>query len=127
MCVDKTGELELFSFETKMRKLILDLIHPTVERFNKEKEEYSVLKDNLETHNKRIRQLEMLVFHEGDEEGPKPVFEEIYERIGNEEKERRIQCSESLQKISELDTILKSVTFKVENQVKEFKLIVSTY
>ena len=78
--LDKAGELDWFEFETRMRRLVVDLIQPTVFKLNKDREDVSILKSVVETNTKKVEDLENLIL-KSDRKQTK--FEEIYNQISD--------------------------------------------
>ena len=80
-------ELNWFDLETRMRKLVYDLLQPTVTRSHEDRELlYAVRKQQL-NHQNRIDELEYALFKTNQ---PLTVFDKIYEKIGEIEQDRKM-------------------------------------
>lgn len=84
----KTGsaELDWFAFETRVRKLIHELLEPTVKRTIESKENYEEGKRTTERLEKKIRELEYAIYKS---DSCPTVFEELHGRITDSEARRK--------------------------------------
>jgi len=71
-------EFEWFDFETRMRKLVVDLIQPTILKINEDRENVSALKAAIKAEQIRVNELETAVFKK---EGKDTHFENIYTKF----------------------------------------------
>ena len=84
------AELNWFDLETRMRKLVFELLEPTINRSQEDKEQISLAKKSLIQHNKRLEELEICLFKSNEK---KTIFEEIYKKIAENEVERKHELS----------------------------------
>ena len=81
-----SAELDWFQFETEMRKVVRDLLEPTIQRSHEDRERtnnFSILLDSMED---RLNYIETIVLKKGEKI---PIFEEINDRIFSNEQKRQ--------------------------------------
>ena len=71
-------EFEWFDFETRMRKLVVELIQPTLLKINLDRENVSALKATIMTEQKRVDNLELIVLKKDTKN---THFDNIYEKF----------------------------------------------
>ena len=120
------GELDWFDFETRMRKLVTELLQPTLAQFQDEKQNYNKLRVIQEHQKKRFDELEGFVLR-SDKDKTKSLFEAIYERISTEEKERKLESMELQQNVQEATKNIDMLSFKVSQQLSSAKQLVNIY
>ena len=82
LCLESTAELDWFQFETEMRKVIRDLIDPTIQRSHEDRERTNNYKIILDTYEERLNYMENLILRNGEK---LTVFEDIKDRIATHE------------------------------------------
>ncbi len=75
----KSAELDWFEFETRMRKLVVDLIQPTVTKLNEDRENVAGIKAIAEAQRKRVDELEAIVMHKSGSH--QSHFDTIYQKF----------------------------------------------
>lgn len=73
-----TPELDWFQFETEMRKVVRELIEPTITRSHEDRERTNNFKKILEEVEKRVKMLENIVIKKGEKLS---AFEDIHNKI----------------------------------------------
>ena len=79
MAVGK-GELDWFEFETRMRKLIVDLVQPTVKKCNEDRENFGKLQAFAELQKARVDELETLLLKSDKQQ---TRFDEVFTQIAD--------------------------------------------
>ena len=82
LSIESTAELDWFQFETEMRKVIRDLIDPTIQRSHEDRERTNNYKIILDTYEERLNYMENLILRNGEK---LTVFEDIKDRIATHE------------------------------------------
>ena len=72
--------MDWFDFETRMRKLISQLMHPTLLKFNEDKENLAKLQVIVDLQRKRIDDLEEL-FLQNKKQNTHSQFDKIFIRL----------------------------------------------
>ena len=78
-------DLDWFEFETKMRKLVHELLEPTLRRAQEDRESVEVMKRTLIENGKRLEPLEFALYKSGNKHS---FFDEVSQRIAELEAER---------------------------------------
>ena len=78
----------MFAIETRIRKVVRDLIEPTVDRSFEDREKVARLQKSVDSFTERIEYMENIVIHDGRKLS---VCEEIYAKIADNEKIRSKQ------------------------------------
>jgi len=71
-------ELEWFEFETRMRKVVIDLMQPTVAKLNEDRENVAGLRALAESQKNRVDELENIVLKKGSRS---THFDDIYKKF----------------------------------------------
>ena len=80
-----TAELDWFQFETEMRKVVRDLLEPTIQRSHEDRERTNNFRILIDSMEDRVNHLETIVLKKGEKLS---VFEEINNRIFLNEQHR---------------------------------------
>jgi len=107
----KAIELDWFDFETRMRELLRTQLESVVTQAARDREQAGTMKKQLDSQHARIDELENAVLWNKTRA---TVFEDIYQRIAENEGNRQKDFIEMTQEVGELGKQQKAVEFKVQ-------------
>ena len=81
-------ELNWYDFETRTRKLVFELLQPTVLRSAEDREQLFQTRKSIESYEARIKELECILL---ETEQPTNRFERLDSRLVEMETERKIE------------------------------------
>jgi hypothetical protein len=107
----KAIELDWFDFETRMRELLRTQLESVVTQASRDREQTSTMKKQLDSQHTRIEELESAVLWNKTRA---TVFEDIYQRLAENEGNRQKDFVKMTQEVGEMGKQQKAVEFKVQ-------------
>lgn len=78
--IEKSADLMWLNYETRLRKLMTELLQPTIKRSREDRELYDTLVKKSEILTRRIEELETITHRA---ENKQTIFDDIFTRINN--------------------------------------------
>jgi len=112
----------MYDFEIKMRKMIIDLLQPSIEKMSKDKDIQANMLRTQADFLTRMEAIEEAVYNQGRAD---PIFDQFRVKIAENEKERKMDNEELQHRMQNVETLVNSHNFTIEQVLKEFKMVVS--
>jgi hypothetical protein len=107
-------------FDMKMRSTIHKLLEPCLKAQVEDKAMIAKLNRVLEDHNRRVNDIESILFKK-DEEERMGLFDSIYKKITENEKARLMEEEKIRDEINFIRNEVGNNTFSTQNMVKSFR------
>ncbi|CDW77434.1 UNKNOWN [Stylonychia lemnae] len=105
-------ELNWFDFETRMRKLVYELLQPTVQRSHEDREILYNSKKSLMNHQQRLEEIEYSLFKSTEKT---TVFDQIYMKMAEMEQDRKSDQAKTDHHLEGFMNIINEVKFHTKN------------
>ena len=101
----------MYDFEIKMRKMIIDLLNPSIEKMSKDREiQANMIKSQADLMT-RLDNIEEAVYNQGRAD---PIFDQFRVRIAENERERKCDNEQLMQRMDNVEEKIKVHSFLIE-------------
>mmetsp|Transcript_7828 Transcript_7828/g.7298 ORF Transcript_7828/g.7298 Transcript_7828/m.7298 type:complete len:88 (+) Transcript_7828:50-313(+) len=83
-----TKNIDWFDFETRMRKLVFEMLEPVVRKVNEDRDKMFKIKNDSDIHKKQIEDLEFAIMKTDNKTN---VFEDIFRTLTRLESEAKLE------------------------------------
>lgn len=106
--VENYSEVDWFDFEMRMRKLIYQLIEPTVRQATDDRNQMQKLFKHFDDHERRVNNVEIVLFKK-DENQRMQLFDEIFDKLNEDRKLRLIEEEKIRDQIASMKDEIKDI------------------
>eukprot|EP00347_Sterkiella_histriomuscorum_P022302 403330961 len=106
-------EIDWFDFETRMRKLIHEMIEPTVRKVNEDRDKIYKLKTDQDNHKRKLEDLEFAVIKTDNKTN---VFEDIFRSLAKLETEIKVEQNRVDNEFDRTQAQIDNIHFELKNQ-----------
>lgn len=85
---ENMDEVGFFEFETKIRKMLLDMVEPLQKRLADDRDKIAKLRSDLETGKRKTEDLE---FHLSKTDNRLTAFDDVYKKLGKLDSEAKME------------------------------------
>lgn len=124
LIIDHKNSLDWFDFETRMRKMIHELLQPTVKRSHEEREAVTKLRSIVMDHNKRLKPIEFALYKS---EEPTDAFEKLYLKMAEMESKRLEDETKLKHQMENLKSFVDTFQLQFDKSANERKELVSLH
>eukprot|EP00347_Sterkiella_histriomuscorum_P004957 403358437 len=118
--IENYSEIDWFDFEMRMRKLVHQLMEPTFKQSTEDRAIVNKLQRFLEDHDRRVNDIEIVLFKK-DEEERMGLFDSIYKKITENERQRLMEEEKLRDEISYIKNEISGVVFSQSNLNRSLK------
>lgn len=118
--VKSTAEVDWFDFETRMRRIIQELLDPTIRRSLEDKEIVNSLKKSLDLQKRKIEEIEFVI-HKTQKRTT--IFEEINKKMVEMESDRKLGEARAMNEVASLKDEIDQIKFDLQRKTDEIDQI----